>query len=117
VERLMRELGLAGARRGRRLRTTVPAAAVARLADLVRRQFSPAARDRLWVADFTYVLTWTGMVTVAFVIDAYSRRILGWRAARSMNTALVLVPLLHGLDLWPLGSPRPGSPPGLASSR
>ena len=59
-------------------------------ADLVRRQFSPAAPDRLWVADFTYVPTWTGMVYVAFVIDAYSRRILGWRAATSMKTALVL---------------------------
>lgn len=64
----MRELGLAGATRGWRLRTTVPAAAAGRLADLVRRQLSPAARDRLWVADFIYVLTWTRMVTVAFVI-------------------------------------------------
>ncbi len=54
VERLMRELGLAGARRGRRVRTTIPAPAAARPADLVRRQFSPAAPDRLWVADFTY---------------------------------------------------------------
>lgn len=68
VERPMRELGLAGATRGWRLRTTVPAAAAGRLADLVRRQLSPAARDRLWVADFIYVLTRTRMVTVAFVI-------------------------------------------------
>jgi len=97
VERLMRELGLAGARRGRRVRTTVPAAAAARPADLVRHQFSPAAPDRLWVADFTYVPTWTGMVYVAFVIDAYSRRILGWRAARSMKTALVLDALEQAL--------------------
>jgi putative transposase len=97
VERLMRELDLAGARRGRRMRTTVPAADAARPADLVRRQFSPAAPDRLWVADFTYVPTWTGMVYVAFVIDAYSRRILGWRAARSMKTALVLDALEHAL--------------------
>jgi putative transposase len=65
VERLMRELGLAGARRGKRVRTTIPAAAAARPADLVRRQFSPAAPDRLWVADFTYVPTWTGMVYVS----------------------------------------------------
>jgi putative transposase len=65
VERLMRELGLAGARRGRRVRTTVPAAAAARPADLVRRRFSPAAPDRLWVADFTYVPAWTGMVYVS----------------------------------------------------
>jgi putative transposase len=97
VERLMRELGLAGARRGRRVRTTVPDTAAARPADLVRRQFSPAAPDRLWVADFTYVPTWTGMVYVAFVIDAYSRRILGWRAARSMKTALVLDALEQAL--------------------
>ena len=90
VERLMRDLGLAGARRGRRVRTTIPGAAAARPADLVRRRFSPPAPDRLWVADFTYVPTWAGMTYVAFVIDAYSRRILGWRAATSMKTALVL---------------------------
>ena len=90
AERLMRELDLAGARRGKRVRTTIPAAAAARPADLVQRQFSPAAPDRLRVADFTYIPAWTGMVYVAFVIDAYSRRILGWRAARSMTTALVL---------------------------
>jgi putative transposase len=97
VERLMRELDLAGARRGKRVRTTVPAADAARPADLVRRQFSPAAPDRLWVADFTYVPAWTGMVYVAFVIDAYSRRILGWRAARSMTTPLVLDALEQAL--------------------
>jgi putative transposase len=97
VERLMRELGLAGARRGRRVRTTVPGTAAARPPDLVRRQFSPPAPDRLWVADFTYVPAWTGMVYVAFVIDACSRRILGWRAARSMKTALVLDALEQAL--------------------
>jgi putative transposase len=90
VERLMRELGLAGARRGKRVRTTMPDRAAARPADLVGRRFSRPAPDRLWVADFTYVPTWSGMVYVAFVIDAYSRRILGWRAATSMRTALVL---------------------------
>jgi len=90
VERLMRELGLAGARRGKKIRTTVPGPAAARPADLVQRQFTRPAPDRLWVADFTYVPAWTGMVYVAFVIDAYSRRILGWRAATSMRTALVL---------------------------
>ena len=97
VERLMRELDLAGARRGKRVRTTIPAAAAARPADLVRRQFSPPAPDRLRVADFTYVPAWTGMVCVAFVIDAYSRRILGWRAARSMTTPLVLDALEQAL--------------------
>ena len=90
VERLMRELGLAGARRGKRRRTTVPDPAAARPADLVQRRFNRPAPDRLWVADFTYVPTWSGMVYVAFVIDAYSRRIVGWRAATSMRTALVL---------------------------
>jgi putative transposase len=90
VERLMRELGLAGARRGKRHRTTVPDPAAARPADLVGRRFSPPAPDRLWVADFTYVATWSAMVYVAFVIDAYSRQILGWRAATTMRTALVL---------------------------
>jgi putative transposase len=90
VERLMRELQLTGARRGRRVVTTMPNAAAARPADLVRRQFRPAAPNRLWVADFTYVSTWSGMVYVAFVIDAYARRILGWRAATSMRTDLVL---------------------------
>jgi len=90
VERLMRELGLAGARRGKRRRTTVADPAAARPADLVQRQFHRPAPDRLWVAGFTYVPTWSGMVYVAFVIDAYSRQILGWRAATSMRTTLVL---------------------------
>jgi putative transposase len=97
VERLMRELGLHGARRGRRVRTTRPNLSAARPADLVRRQFSPARPDRLWVADFTYVPTWAGMVYVAFVIDAYSRRILGWRAATTMRTSLVLDALEQAL--------------------
>jgi putative transposase len=90
VERLMRELELVGARRGRRVRTTRCDPAAARPTDLVRRRFNPPAPNRTWVADFTYVPTWSGMVYVAFVIDAYSRRILGWRAATSMRTALVL---------------------------
>ena len=97
VERLMRELGLAGARRGSQRRTTVADPAAVRPADLVKRRFSPPAPDRLWVADFTYVPTWSGMVYVAFVIDAYSRRILGWRTATSMRTALVLDALEQAL--------------------
>jgi putative transposase len=111
VERLMQELGLAGARRGKRVRTTIRCDAAARPADLVRRQFSPAAPDRLWVADFTYVPAWTGMVYVAFVIDAYSRRILGWRAARSMKTALVLDALEQAL--WTRRRSGSGSLDGL----
>jgi len=98
VERLMRDLGLEGARRGRRHRTTVPDDAAGRPADLVQRQFTPQRPDRLWVADFTYVATWSGTVYVAFVLDAYSQRILGWRAARSMKTALVLDAL--EMALW-----------------
>lgn len=96
VERLMRAQGLAGARRGRRVRTTI-AGGGSRAADLVGRRFDPPAPDQLWVTDFTYVPTWSGMVYVAFVIDAYARRILGWRAATSMRTALVLDALEHAV--------------------
>lgn len=90
VERLMKVLGLEGARRGRRVRTTRPDTAAVRPVDLVNRQFNPSRPDALWVADFTYVATWAGFVYVAFVLDAYSRRILGWKAATSMRTELVL---------------------------
>jgi putative transposase len=90
VERLMRQLGLRGAIRGRRVRTTIPDTAAARPTDLVQRQFNVTGPNRLWVADFTYVSTWAGMVYVAFVIDAYARRILGWRADTTMRTSLVL---------------------------
>ena len=77
VERLMRGLGLRGAVRGKTRRTTTPDVHAARPADLVQRRFVTDRPNRLWVADFTYVPTWSGMVYVAFVIDAYSRRILG----------------------------------------
>jgi putative transposase len=90
VERLMKILGLHGARRGRPVRTTRSDPAAARPPDLVCHQFTPARPDALWVADFSYVPTWAGMVYVAFVIDAFSRRILGWRAASTMTTELVL---------------------------
>ena len=89
IERLMRAEGLAGAVRGKVKRTTI-AGAGPRPDDLVRRRFQPVAPNRLWVADFTYVSTWSGWVYVAFVVDAYARRILGWRAATSMTTDLVL---------------------------
>jgi putative transposase len=91
VERLMRELGLSGAVRGRpkTRRTTVPQLSE-RPADLVGRVFSAAAPNRLWVADLTYVHTWTGFVYAAFVIDVYSRRILGWRCANHLRTDLAL---------------------------
>lgn len=90
VERLMRELGLEGARRGRRTVTTRPGPRDTRPEDLVEREFVATGPDELWVAHFTYVPTWSGTVYVAFVFDVYSRRILGWRAATSMRTALVL---------------------------
>jgi len=98
VERLMRQLGLAGARRGKIWRTTLADPAAARPADLVGRDFIRWRPDAVWVADFTYVATWSGTVYVAFVIDVHSRRILGWRAARSMRTALVLDAL--EMALW-----------------
>lgn len=97
VARLMRELGLRGTVRGKRVRTTITDPAAARPADLVQRKFSPPVPDRLWVAGYTYVPTWAGVVYVAFVIDVYSRRILGWRTASSMKTALVLDALEQAL--------------------
>ncbi|MGO9033502.1 IS3 family transposase [Mycobacterium sp.] len=90
VERLMAELGLTGAVRGTARRTTIADAAAARPADLVQRRFGPPAPNRLWVADLTYVSTWSGFAYVGFVIDAYARRILGWRVASTMATSMVL---------------------------
>jgi putative transposase len=90
VERLMRAHGLRGAVRGKVKRTTVADPAAERAGDLVNRNFEPAAPDRLWVADMTYVSTWSGWVYVAFIVDAFARRILGWRCGTSMSTQLVL---------------------------
>ncbi|WP_424769582.1 IS3 family transposase [Nocardia brasiliensis] len=97
VERLMRTAGLRGAVRGRVTRTTIADPAAVRPADLVRRRFAPTAPNRLWVADITYVRTWSGWVYVAFVIDAYARRVIGWRTATSMTTALVLDAIEHAI--------------------
>ncbi len=91
VERLMAEHGLRGVVRSRRAPlTTIADPKATRPADLVDRHFAAFAPNQLWVADFTYCPTWTGMVYVAFVFDVFSRRILGWRAATSMTTPLVL---------------------------
>jgi putative transposase len=90
VERLMAELGLTGAVRGKVKRTTIADPAAAHPADLVQRRFRPPAPNRLWVADLTYVSTWSGFAYVALVVDAYARRILGWRVASTMTTAIVL---------------------------
>jgi transposase InsO family protein len=90
VERLMRELGLRGAVRGRTFKTTIPAAAAHRPADLVNRRFVATRPNQLWVADFTYVATWAGFVFVAFVIDVFARRIVGWRVSTSLKSDFVL---------------------------
>jgi putative transposase len=90
VARLMNALGLVGATRERSIRTTRPADISARPADLVERIFASAAPNRLWVADLTYVWTVAGFCYTAFVIDVFSRRIVGWRTASSMRTDLTL---------------------------
>lgn len=89
VERLMRTAGLHGVVRGRAKRTTIPGKDGARAGDLVNRAFTATAPNQLWVADFTYVRTWAGFTYVAFVIDVFSRKIVGWKADTSMRTDLV----------------------------
>lgn len=97
VERLMRGLGLQGVVRGRRCRTTVSDDTADRPLDLVNRQFTAARPNQLWVADITFVATWAGFVYVAFVVDVFARRIVGWRVANSMCTELVLDALEQAL--------------------
>jgi putative transposase len=98
VERLMRQAGLEGVVRGTRRRTTIADERADRPLDLVDRRFTATAPNRLWVADFTYVATWSGVVYVAFVIDAFSRRIVGWKADTTMRSSLVLDTL--EMALW-----------------
>jgi putative transposase len=120
VERLMRSLGLQGVVRGGKRRTTISRPQTDYPADLVKRQFSATRPNELWVADFTYVATWAGFVYVAFIIDVFSRRIIGWRVARSMRTELVLDALEQALS-GSFGrrgrdsSQRPGLPVSLDS--
>jgi transposase InsO family protein len=91
VARLMREMGLVGAVRGRAwVTTTQSQPALARPADLVDRTFVATRPNQLWVSDFTYVATWAGFVYVAFVIDVFARRIVGWRVSSSLRTDFVL---------------------------
>ena len=97
VERLMRRLGLQGVRRGKGVRTTVPDAKAACPPDRVNRQFKAQRPNQLWVADFTYVSTWQGFVYVAFVVDVFARRIVGWRVSSSMQTDFVLDALEQAL--------------------
>jgi putative transposase len=90
VARLMDHLDLSGVVRGKKKRTTVPAEVSARPADLVERNFTAAAPNQLWVADLTYVSTWSGFCYVAFVVDVFSRFIVGWRVSNSLHTELAL---------------------------
>jgi len=90
VARLMRDLGLQGVIRGKPVRTTLSDKTAPCPLDHVNRQFSAPAPNMLWVSDYTYVATWAGFVYVAFVIDTYARRIVGWRASRTAHTSFVL---------------------------
>jgi len=98
VERLMRSAGLQGITRGKSFKTTRPDGAAVRPADLVDRDFSAPCPNKLWLVDFTYVPTWSGMAFTAFVTDAFSHRIVGWRTASSMPTQLPLDAL--DMALW-----------------
>ena len=97
VERLMRRLGLQGVRRGKRVRTTTAETSRPSALDHVHRQFKATRPNQLWVSDFTYVWTWQGWVYVAFVVDVYARRIVGWQVSPSMHTHFVLQALEQAL--------------------
>jgi putative transposase len=97
VARLMRTMALQGAVRGRKVRTTIPDPAAACPLDRVNRQFKAPRPNTLWVSDFTYVATWAGFVYVAFVVDAYARRIVGWRVSRTAHAGFVLDALEQAL--------------------
>lgn len=111
VERLMRNMGLAGAIRGKLIRTTVRDKAAPCPLDHVNRVFHAPAPNRLWLSDFTYVSTWSGFVYVAFVIDAYARRIVGWRVSRTAHASFVLDALEQALhERRPVHRGRPRAP-------
>lgn len=97
VERLMRQAGLRGVSRGRKVCTTIPDETAVRPADLVNREFTVSRPDALWVSDITYVRTLAGFAYVAFVIDAYSRKLVGWRVTSSLHATLVLDALEQAL--------------------
>lgn len=98
VDRAMRTLGMSGIRRAKGIRTTVPRKGDSRAADLLNRDFTAEAPNRVWVADFTVVRTWAGLVYVAFVVDVFAQRIVAWHAMTSKVTDLVLTPLR--IALW-----------------
>jgi putative transposase len=106
TDRLMRDLGMNGVRRGKKLRTTIPGRDGRRAGDLLDRDFTAPAPNTRWIADFTYVRTWAGFVYVAFIVDVYAQRIVGWHAATDRRTGLVLTPLR--IALWDRG--RQGIP-------
>jgi transposase InsO family protein len=97
VERLMRRMGLRGVSRGKTVRTTIPDANAPCPLDRVNRHFKADRPNQLWVSDFTYVSTWQGWLYVAFVIDVYARRIVGWRVSKAMHTDFVLDALEQAL--------------------
>ena len=97
IERLMKQQGLRGVSRGKRIRTTIPDVSAPRPLDRVNRQFKADRPNQLWVSDFTYVSTWQGWLYVAFVVDVFARRIVGWRVSSSMNTDFVLDALEQAL--------------------
>ena len=106
VERLMRQMGLAGRVRGKKRRTTIPVEVSARPGDLVERSFMASRPNALWVADITYVATWSGFAYTAFVIDVYSRRIVGWRVDRTLRASLALDAL--EMAIWSRSEPLEG---------
>jgi len=101
VERLMRVMGLKGAVRGRSFKTTIPDEVSDRPLDLVNRDFTATRPNQLWVADLTYVATWIGFVYVAFVVDVFSRMIVGWRVSSSLRSDLALDALEQALHARP----------------
>lgn len=98
VDRAMRTLGMKGIRRAKGIRTTIPRKGDTRAADLLKRDFTAPAPNRVWVADFTVVRTWAGLVYVAFVVDVYAQRIVAWHAMTTKVTDLVVTPLR--IALW-----------------
>jgi len=104
--RLMRSLGIEGVKRSKRVKTTTPDPSAVRHPDLVKRHFSAAAPNQLWVTDLTFVPTWAGVAYVCFIIDAYSRMIVGWRVATHMRTETVLDAI--EMARWSRGKKLPG---------
>lgn len=104
TERLMAKLGLQGVRRGKRWKTTIPDEAAEKPLDLVYRELSAQRPNQLWVADFTYVPTWQGVVYVVFILDVFARKVVGWRVSKIMRTDLVLAALEQAN--WAQGRPR-----------